>query len=147
MCTLGHHVPKIHSSTPQCPSRVKCINTLQHIHPMGNYMRRGQTKHKSMQQEDEFHGQKTTYLWVYFYKVRTLAKDRGVDPLGGVVAARGPRGFLRVVLIWVQATRTYSICANSPKHTLRICVRFCRCFIQFNQVSFGKMTFLGISGC
>ena len=45
----------------------------------------------------------------------------------------GHRGGHTLCLNLGMVTRTRSNCANSPMRTRRICVLFCRCFIQFNK--------------
>lgn len=45
----------------------------------------------------------------------------------------GHRGGHTLCLNLGMVTRTRSNCANSPMRTRRICMLFCRCFIQFNK--------------
>lgn len=115
--------PKIHSSTSQVPTDSKTHYPSGKLH--SSESEQATSLHSNTM---SFTDKRLHTVWVRLYKVQTLAKVRGVVAFGGVVAGRRPKGsqgqVVLCVWIWVQVIKTCSICANSPKHTLRICVFF-----------------------
>lgn len=115
--------PKIHSSTSQVPTDSKTHYPSGKLH--SSKSEQATNLHSNTM---SFTDKRLNTVWVRLYEVQTLAKVRGVVAFGGVVAGRRPKGsqgqVVLCVWIWVQVIKTCSICANSPKHTLRICVFF-----------------------
>lgn len=126
MWSHGHRAPRFTAALCKCPLTVK------HINPVENYtavrVNRPQvyTAIRWVSLTKDYIPYESIYI-----RYRHCKKLGEWSPLGKwspLVAGRGPKGsqgqVVLCVWIWVQVTKTCSICANSPKRTLRICMFF-----------------------
>lgn len=120
MCTHSQHALRFTTALHKCPLVVKCVNKLWRTHqcenPTAVTANSPQAYTANMM---SFTATRVHTTGVHLHKVQTLAKVRGV------VGSRGPKRVSQgevtlCVSIWVQVTRTCSVCTKSPMHTLRM---------------------------